>query len=153
MHDKMFDHVVTSTILADLCNESYYDECPCMLTIPLINTNECPLCNGHGVLIMTDFDVVLQDTYFTKKSLTSISKGSSVVAGKCENVTIDGIEHQFHAPLSTHEQAVNLRIESRNYQMEYKYPELLKESEKITAAEKAYSHLLEKCELLDKLGN
>jgi hypothetical protein len=152
MHDKMFDHVVNSTMLADLCYESYYDVCPCTtMSTPLTNAKECTLCNGHGVLIMTDFDVVLSDTYFTKQSLTPIEKASRPSVGRFDTVTVDGIEHEFHKPISTHEQTVRLRIETRNDDMEHMYPELLKESEKITAAENAYKDLLEKCELLEKI--
>ena len=40
---------------------------------------------------------------------------------------------------------------SRWYADKRRYPELLKESEKITSAENAYKELLEKCELLEKL--
>lgn len=152
MHDKMFDHVVNSTMLADLCYESYYDVCPCTaMTTPLINANECPLCNGHGVLVMTDYDVILSDTYFTKKSLTPINKVTRAEVGRFDTVTVDGVEHEFHKPISNHEQTVRLRIAIRNDDMEHTYPELLKESEKITSAENAYKELLEKCELLEKL--
>jgi hypothetical protein len=149
----MFDHVVTSTILADLCYESYYDVCPCTtMTTPLINAHECPLCNGHGALIVTDYDVILQDTYFSKASLTPISRVTRAEVGRFDTVTVDGVEHEFHTPIASHEQTVRLRIETRDDDMEHKYPELLKESEKIISAEKAYSELLEKCNLLDKLS-
>jgi len=153
MHDKMFDHVVASTILADLCDESYYDVCPCTMTAPLINTNECPLCNGHGVLIMTDYDVILADTYFTKKSLTPINKVSRAEVGRFDTVTIDGVEHEFHKPITQNEQTVRLRIEVRHDELEDKYEDLLNEGNKLMLAENAYKDLLEKCELLEKLKN
>ncbi len=152
MHDKMFDHVVTSTIFADLCDESYYDVCPCTMTTPLININECPLCNGHGVLIITDYDVILADTYFTKKSLTPISKVSRATVGKFDTVTIDGVEHEFHKPILNHEQTVKMRIDTRDETLEQIYPELLKQRKKLLLAEKAYNDILEKCELLEKLA-
>lgn len=143
----MYDHMVGTAIVADLFEESYYEKCKCA------DVTECAVCNGHGVLLVTDYDVCLSDNNWTKQKLTPIPSGVIVEQINSDTVTINDVVFDWYEPVKTIDLLeVQLKIEPRSTDLEKYYPELAAEGLRLAEAEVQYNDILEKCEMLEKLS-